>query len=98
MRNAKTEFGKLLQSRKLTQMQLSKMANVSQSNISIYCNYREALEASTVLTRIRLSNAFGMTLDEFEREMNLQPAIKVATNKQEATKAEVKKGLFNEVA
>jgi plasmid maintenance system antidote protein VapI len=97
MRTAKTEFGKLLYDKKFTQMELSRLANVSQSNISIYCNYRDALEASTTLTRIRLSKAFNMTIQEFESKMNLKPSIKVATNKQEATHSEIREVFFDEV-
>jgi transcriptional regulator with XRE-family HTH domain len=80
----KTKFSELLMKHKMTQTYLSKLANVSQSNISIYCNYQEALESSTVLTRIRLSKAFNMTLQEFERILQLQPSSKISTNKQEA--------------
>jgi plasmid maintenance system antidote protein VapI len=79
----KTKFAELMKKYKYTQTKLSKISNVCQSNISIYCNYQKALESSTTLTRIRLSKAFQMTLQEFENALELKPSTKFATNKQE---------------
>lgn len=92
----KTKFAELLAKNRMTQTYLSKIANVSQSNISIYCNYQDALESSTTLTRIRLSRAFRMTLEEFESILKLEPAKKFATNKQEI-ESHIQKQLTKEV-
>lgn len=75
-------FRQLLKEKKFTQTRLSKMANVSQSNLSIYCNYRETLEASSKITRLRISKALGMTLNEFEKTLDLEPAKILGSNKQ----------------
>lgn len=92
-----TSFGELLREFKFTQTRLSRMTGVSQSNISIYCNYQYHLENSTVLTRIRLSKAFNMTLQEFEKRLGLKPAEKLATNKQEFSEKELKEVMESDV-
>lgn len=77
-----TNFGKLLTKFGYTQTYLSKISGISQSNISIYSNYQRALEASSHLTRIKLAEAFKMTVEEFEKELEIKPATILATNKQ----------------
>lgn len=94
----KTKFAELLAERKLTQTKLSKIANVSQSNISIYCNYIEALESSTMITRVRLSRAFGMSLQQFEEALQLKPSLKISTNKQEVDIKEFEHDFIHEVS
>lgn len=66
-----------------TQTRLSKLAGVSQSNLSIYCNYRETLEASSMVTRLKIAKALELELEEFEKILNLQPANIIASNKQQ---------------
>lgn len=75
-------FRELLKEKGFTQTRLSQIADVSQSNLSIYSNYRETLEASSILTRIKIAAALDMTVEEFEEILNLQPASVVASNKQ----------------
>jgi len=75
-------FAELIKSKGFSQSKLSRIADVSQSNLSIYSNYRDTLEASSQLTRIKLSRALDMTLDEFEIELELAAATIVATSKQ----------------
>ena len=75
-------FRELLREKGFTQTRLSKVADVSQSNLSIYCNYRETLEASSQITRIKLSRALGMSLEEFEKTLDLEPSKLVGSNKQ----------------
>ena len=75
-------FRDLLREKNFTQTRLSQVAEVSQSNLSIYCNYRETLEASTLLTRQKISSALDMTLEEFEEVLQLEPAKLLASNKQ----------------
>ena len=58
------------------------MSGVAQSNLSIYCNYAGTLEASTMLTRLRLSKTFGMSVEEFDVYFGLPVATVVASNKQ----------------
>lgn len=91
-----TKFGELLKEFKFTQTGLSAKTGVSQSNISIYCNYQHHLENSTVLTRIRLSKAFNMTLKEFEEKLELKPTDKLATNKQEFSEQEFLEVIYND--
>ena len=76
-------FKELLNEKKFTQLRLSREANVSQSNLSIYSNYRDTLENSSQITRLKISKALGMTLGEFEEILNLEPAKIIATNKQQ---------------
>jgi len=76
------KFAELIKSKGFSQSALSRIADVSQSNLSIYSNYRDTLEASSQLTRIKLSRALDMTLDEFEAELNLESATIIATSKQ----------------
>ena len=75
-------FRELLKQKGLTQTRLSQIADVSQSNLSIYCNYRETLEASSQITRLKLSHALGMTLEEFEDILDLEPSKLAGSNKQ----------------
>lgn len=75
-------FRELLREKGFTQTRLSQVADVSQSNLSIYSNYRETLEASSVLTRTKIASALDMTLEEFEKTLNLEPATIVGSNKQ----------------
>ena len=75
-------FRELLKRKGFSQNRLSKVSGVSQSNLSIYCNYRETLEASTQLTRMKLSRAFGMELKEFEELLDLSDSQALASNRQ----------------
>lgn len=75
-------FRELLKEKKFTQTRLSQVAGISQSNLSIYSNYRETLEASSLVTREKISKALDMSLDEFEEVLNLSPATTIASNKQ----------------
>jgi transcriptional regulator with XRE-family HTH domain len=75
-------FRELLRQKGYTQTRLSQVSGVSQSNLSIYCNYRETLESSTRLTRLRLSGALDMSLQEFEKTLNLAPSNLLASNRQ----------------
>ena len=75
-------FRELLKQKGFTQTRLSRIADVSQSNLSIYCNYRETLEASSQITRLKLSHALGMTLEEFEDTLDLEPSKLAGSNKQ----------------
>lgn len=75
-------FRELLKNKGFTQIRLSQVADVSQSNLSIYSNYRETLEASSIVTRMKISSALNMTLDEFEEVLNLEPATIAGSNKQ----------------
>lgn len=76
-------FRELLRQKGFTQTRLSQISGVSQSNLSIYCNYRRTLESSTRLTRLRLSNALEMSLEEFEKKLDLSPSSLLASNRQE---------------
>lgn len=76
------DFRELLRRKGYTQTRLSEVAGVSQSNLSIYCNYRNTLEASSLLTRQRISQALDMTVEEFEMTLKLEPARILASNKQ----------------
>lgn len=91
-----TKFAMLLKEHGFSQTSLSDLTGVSQSNISIYCNYQHHLEKSTVLTRIRLSKAFSMTLEQFEKVLELKPSKKLATNKQEFTEKELLEVMKND--
>lgn len=75
-------FKELIRSKGFTQTRLSQVSGVSQSNLSIYSNYRDTLEASSRITRMRLSEALGFSLAEFESILNLKPAKIAGTNKQ----------------
>jgi transcriptional regulator with XRE-family HTH domain len=75
-------FKELIRSKGFTQTRLSQVSGVSQSNLSIYSNYRETLESSSKITRLRLSEALGFSLDEFESILKLEPAKIAGTNKQ----------------
>jgi len=77
-----TKFKELMKLKGYTQTQLSKISGVAQSNLSIYCNHRETLEVSTMVTRARLAGAFSMTVKEFEEYLDLEPATLIASNKQ----------------
>ena len=77
-----TKFKEYLKEKKLSQLHLSALSGVAQSNLSIYCNYAGTLEASTMLTRLRLSKTFGMTIEEFDAYFELPAATIVASNKQ----------------
>lgn len=76
------EFKELLRKYNFSQSKLARISNVSQSNISEYCNKRSRLEASNQLTRLKLSRAFNMTLGEFEDLLRLKEAKTLAHNKQ----------------
>lgn len=78
----RTKFNDLLIEFGYSQSQLKRISGVAQSNISTYCRSREALESSTLITRLRLSKAFNMSLGHFEKIMELKPAAMVANNKQ----------------
>lgn len=75
-------FRELLREKGFTQTRLSQLADVSQSNLSIYCNYRQTLEASSELTRTKIAMALDMSLEDFEATLNLQPSQILASNKQ----------------
>ena len=75
-------FRELLRQKGYTQTRLSQVSGVSQSNLSIYCNYRETLESSTTLTRKRLAGALDMSLEQFEKTLNLAPSNLLASNRQ----------------
>lgn len=75
-------FRELLRQKGYTQTRLSQVSGVSQSNLSIYCNYRETLESSTTLTRKRLASALDMSLDQFEKTLDLAPSNLLASNRQ----------------
>ena len=77
-----TKFKQYLKDNKLSQLYLSKITGVAQSNLIIYGNYEGTLEVSTMVTRLRLSKAFGMTINEFDTYFELPPASIVASNKQ----------------
>jgi len=77
-----TKFKEYLKENNLSQLYLSKISGVAQSNLSIYCNHEGTLEASTMVTRLRLSKVFNMTMEEFNNYFNLSPALIVASNKQ----------------
>lgn len=77
-----TVFKDLMRSKGFTQTALSKVSGVAQSNLSIYCNYMDTLEASTMVTRLRLATAFKMEVKEFEEYLGLPPAKLIASNKQ----------------
>jgi len=79
-----TKFKELMQSHGFTQTALSKLSGVAQSNLSIYCNKVGTLEASTMLTRLRLANSFNMEVEEFEKILGLPPAELLATSKQKS--------------
>jgi transcriptional regulator with XRE-family HTH domain len=68
-----TKFKELMKENGFTQTKLSQISGVAQSNLSIYCNYINTLEASTMVTRMRLSKAFNMSVKEFDRYLNLAP-------------------------
>lgn len=76
-------FRELMKEKGFTQSRLSREADVSQSNLSIYSNYRNTLESSSMLTRFKISKAMGMTLEEFESVLELSPASIIASNKQQ---------------
>jgi transcriptional regulator with XRE-family HTH domain len=76
-------FRELITTKGYSQLKLSRLAGVSQSNLSIYCNYRHTLEASSLVTRKRISEALDMTVEEFEKILQLKPATIVGTNKQQ---------------
>ena len=76
-------FRELLAAKGFTQTRLSRKAGVSQSNLSIYCNYRDTLEASSMVTRLKIAEALDMTVEEFETTLELSPAVIVASNKQQ---------------
>ena len=78
----KMTFRELLKAKGFSQNKLSQIAEVSQSNLSIYCNYRETLEASSQITRIKISRALELTVEEFEEILGLEPAKIVGSNKQ----------------
>ena len=78
-----TKFRKLMKSKGYSQLALSKLTGVAQSNLSIYCNYVGTIEASTMVTRLRLSKAFGMEVEEFEDYLDLPAATMIATSKQQ---------------
>jgi transcriptional regulator with XRE-family HTH domain len=75
-------FRELLRQKGYTQTRLSQVSGVSQSNLSIYCNYRETLESSTTLTRKRLATALDMSLEQFEKTLDLAPSSLLASNRQ----------------
>ena len=75
-------FRELLRQKGYTQTRLSQVSGVSQSNLSIYCNYRETLESSTTLTRRRLAGALEMSLEQFEKTLDLAPSNLLASNRQ----------------
>lgn len=75
-------FRELLRQKGYTQTRLSQISGVSQSNLSIYCNYRETLESSTTLTRKRLATALDMSLEKFEKTLDLAPSNLLASNRQ----------------
>lgn len=75
-------FRELITIKGYTQLRLSQEAGVSQSNLSLYCNKREALEASTLVTRMKLSRTLELTLEQFEKLLELEPAKLLANNKQ----------------
>jgi transcriptional regulator with XRE-family HTH domain len=77
-----TKFKQYLRENRLSQLQLSKMSGVAQSNLSIYCNHDGTLESSTMITRLRLAKAFGMNQNEFDVYFELPPAKIIASNKQ----------------
>lgn len=76
-------FRELMKEKGFNQTRLSLQADVSQSNLSIYCNKREKLEASSLVTRMKIAKAFEMTLEEFEEILCLEPAKIIASNKQQ---------------
>ena len=78
----KMTFRELLKAKGFSQNKLSQIAEVSQSNLSIYCNYRETLEASSQITRIKISRALELTVEEFEEILGLEPSKIVGSNKQ----------------
>lgn len=82
-------FRELLRQKGYTQTRLSQVSGVSQSNLSIYCNYRETLESSTTLTRKRLATALNMSLDTFEKTLDLAPSNLLASNRQLVGEQEV---------
>lgn len=75
-------FRELLRDKDFTQTRLSQIAGVSQSNLSIYCNYRDRLEASSELTREKIAMALEMSLEDFEAVLILKPSQILASNKQ----------------
>ena len=77
-----TKFKDLMKSHGFTQLKLSEITGVAQSNLSIYCNYVGTIEASTMVTRMRLAKAFEMEVEEFEEYLDLPPATVIATSKQ----------------
>lgn len=76
-------FRQLLAAKGFSQSRLSREAGVSQSNLSIYCNYRNTLEASSMVTRLKISEALKMTVEEFEEVLGLDRAVIIASNKQQ---------------
>ena len=76
-------FRELLAAKGFSQSRLSREAGVSQSNLSIYCNYRNTLEASSMVTRLKISEALKMTVEEFEEVLGLDRAVIIASNKQQ---------------
>lgn len=79
-----TKFKELMKSYGFTQTALSKLSGVAQSNLSIYCNKIGTIEASTMVTRLRLADSFGMEVEEFEKILGLPPAELLATSKQKS--------------
>ena len=80
-----TKFRELMKSKGYSQLALSKLTGVAQSNLSIYCNYVGTIEASTMVTRLRLAKAFDMEVEEFEDYLNLPEATMIATSKQQGS-------------
>ena len=72
----------LMKLKGFSQTKLSKVSNVAQSNLSIYCNKAHTIEASTMLTRLRLSKAFDMTVEDFEKYLGIDSTDLVASAKQ----------------
>lgn len=80
-----TKFKELMKEKGYSQLALSKASGVAQSNLSLYCNYQYALEASTMITRLRLAKVFGITVEKFNEILGLEPAKIIASNKQVGT-------------
>lgn len=76
-------FKELMAEKGFSQTRLSKVSKVCQSNLSIYSNYREMLVSSSVISRMRISAALEMSLEEFEEILDLKPSKILATSKQE---------------
>lgn len=97
MSDQRMTFRELLIRHGFTQSSLSRASGVAQSNLSIYSNYRRRLERSNQLTRLRIADAMGLTLAEFEDILDLKQAKTLSSNKQTENKYKLEKKKSHEL-